>query len=190
MCLNAPSRKASRSWNTSLSCTTASHSGQTVFPPHSTQRISHGFWWQSPHSGDTQLDPSKIRMVLKINGLDASQFSFRFAILFSHFTFTDCMELRRPWHFSISASSDWSIQKIRKLKAGKRSILLSNLIEAYYFSTLNISSIIYKNKTNLTLFVVFMFIQSIIFIINVVRRRCMPEISEKTRNIQTQMKEG
>ena len=125
MCLNAPSRKASRSWNTSLSCTTASHSGQTVFPPHSTQRISHGFWWHSPHSGDTELDPSKIRMVLKINGLDASQFSFRFAILFSHFTFTDCMELRRPWHFSISASSDWSIQKIRKLKPVKRSILVT-----------------------------------------------------------------
>ena len=36
------------------------------------------------------------------------------------------------------------------------------------------------NKTILTLFVVFMFIQSINFIINVVRRRCMPETSENT----------
>ena len=47
------------------------------------------------HSGDTESDPPKRRMVLKINGLDASQFSFRFAILFSHFTFTECVELRR-----------------------------------------------------------------------------------------------
>lgn len=125
MCLNAPSRKASLSWNTSLSCTTASRSGQTVFPPHSTQRISHYFWWQSPHSGDTESDPSKRRMVLKINGLDASQFLFRFAILFTHFTFTECMELRRAWHFSKSSSSDWSIQEIRELKPIKRSILVS-----------------------------------------------------------------
>ena len=35
-----------------------------------------------------------------------------------------------------------------------------------------------------------MFTQSIIFNIIVVRRRCMPEISENTCNIQTQMKEG
>ena len=147
MCLNAPSRKASRSWNTSLSCTTASHSGQTVFPPHSTQRISHGFWWQSPHSGDTELDPSsKIRMVLKINGLDASQFSFRFAILFSHFTFTDCMELRRPWHFSISASSDWSIQKIRKLKAGKDRSYLVTLLKLTIFLLLTFHRLFIKIK--------------------------------------------
>ena len=143
MCLNAPSRKASRLWNTSLSCTTASHAGQAVFPPHSTLRISHCFWWQSPHIGDTESDPSNRRMVLKINGLDASQFSFRFAILFSHFTFTECVELRRAWHFSISASSDWSIQEIRELKPVKKSILVS-VFKLTIFLLLTFHRLFYK----------------------------------------------
>ena len=50
MCLNAPSREAYRSWKTSWLCTTASHSGQTPFPSHWTQRINQDIWWH----GSTQ----------------------------------------------------------------------------------------------------------------------------------------
>ena len=50
MYLNAPSREAYRSWKTSWLYTTASHSGQTPFPSHWTQRINQDIWWH----GSTQ----------------------------------------------------------------------------------------------------------------------------------------
>ena len=125
MYLNAPSREAYRSWKTSWLYTTASHSGQTPFPSHWTQRINQDIWWhgstqwwhcfrpfqqkngfENPGPADASLctgrslplkDRKKKRLFfwrrcrLYTCYLDAYQFSFRLANLFSHFTSTDCI---------------------------------------------------------------------------------------------------